>query len=230
MTLNLATHTQYFLYLVNKGLPNAYQSLDPNRLTVTHFAVAGLGVLGHLDKVDRRPIIDWVYHLLISSSVGSGPIAGFRGGSSLCFDCCGGASSSEGSPHDLGHIAMAYSALVILKSLGDDLARLPKQELLRGIRQLQCEDGRSEMYEHSMHMQIKVWALPINHVSGAFSFCSHHGGENDMRFVYCAAVVCHLLDDWGGIDIEKATTYITRSQVCHLILTAPCEIHCVRAN
>lgn len=44
------------------------------------------------------------------------------------------------------------------------------------------------------------------------SYASHRGGENDMRFVYCAAVICHLLGDWAGMDIPLAATYIHRSQ------------------
>lgn len=38
------------------------------------------------------------------------------------------------------------------------------------------------------------------------------GSENDMRFVYCAAVVCSLLDDWSGMDVDAAAAFISRSQ------------------
>ena len=34
-----------------------------------------------------------------------------------------------------------------------------------------------------------------------------------MRFVYSASCVCHILDDWSGIDVEKAVQFIRRSQV-----------------
>lgn len=38
--------------------------------------------------------------------------------------------------------------------------------------------------------------------------------ENDMRFVYCAACICYILQDWSGMDIEKAVDYIQKSMVC----------------
>ena len=34
-----------------------------------------------------------------------------------------------------------------------------------------------------------------------------------MRFVYSASCVCHILDDWGGMDTDRAVEYIRRSQV-----------------
>lgn len=39
------------------------------------------------------------------------------------------------------------------------------------------------------------------------------GSENDMRFIYCAACICHMLDDWSGMDIKKAIDYIRKSMV-----------------
>lgn len=38
------------------------------------------------------------------------------------------------------------------------------------------------------------------------------GSENDMRFVYCAACICYMLDDWSGMDIKKAIDYIRGSR------------------
>lgn len=47
-----------------------------------------------------------------------------------------------------------------------------------------------------------------------FSFCATQmGSENDMRFVYCAAVICYILQDWSGMDTEKTIEYIMRSMV-----------------
>ena len=46
------------------------------------------------------------------------------------------------------------------------------------------------------------------------SFCSTpEGSENDMRFVYCAACVCYILNDWSGMDKEKAERFIISSIV-----------------
>jgi prenyltransferase beta subunit len=46
------------------------------------------------------------------------------------------------------------------------------------------------------------------------SFCATlAGSESDMRFVYCAACICYILQDWSGMDIEKTMNYITRCVV-----------------
>eukprot|EP00058_Branchiostoma_floridae_P024457 XP_002609947.1 hypothetical protein BRAFLDRAFT_124378 [Branchiostoma floridae] len=37
------------------------------------------------------------------------------------------------------------------------------------------------------------------------------GGENDMRFVYCASCVSYILDDWSGMDVDKVVSYIKNS-------------------
>jgi prenyltransferase beta subunit len=35
-----------------------------------------------------------------------------------------------------------------------------------------------------------------------------------MRFVYCAAAICYMLNDFSGMDVDKAVEYIYNSQVC----------------
>eukprot|EP01052_Picozoa_sp_SAG31_P038154 SAG31_NODE_5045_length_2778_cov_22.202688_5_plen_147_part_00 len=132
-------HTAYFLYILNRGLPASTQGLDANRLTLTHFCIAGLAVLGKLSSVDEAPIINWVLSLLVDSECD----CGFRGGpflasgSSLHSDSdhawmlrvspAGRSQTSAGrwkvrirkvdDSEDFGHIAMTYSALVVLTLL-----------------------------------------------------------------------------------------------------------------
>jgi prenyltransferase beta subunit len=38
-------------------------------------------------------------------------------------------------------------------------------------------------------------------------------GESDVRMMYCAFVISHLLGDWSGIDVEKAIDFITKCRV-----------------
>jgi geranylgeranyl transferase type-1 subunit beta len=57
---NVGLHVKYFLKCLDV-LPQPYTSLDTNRLTVVYFCVAGLDVLGAMDKVDAQRIIRWVY-------------------------------------------------------------------------------------------------------------------------------------------------------------------------
>ena len=37
--------------------------------------------------------------------------------------------------------------------------------------------------------------------------------ESDMRFVFCASCICYMLNDWTGMDRQKATEYIKQSLV-----------------
>ena len=37
-------------------------------------------------------------------------------------------------------------------------------------------------------------------------------GEVDMRFTYCAACIAYFLNDWSGINVDKAVNYIASSQ------------------
>lgn len=94
--------------------------------------------------------------------------------------------------YDTSHIAMTYTALACLLILGDDLSRVNRAAVLAGIRRLQ---------------------LP----NGSF-YSTAEGSENDMRFVYCAACVCHMLQDWSAMDRRKAAEFIKSSQVMKFFL------------
>ncbi|RWS28199.1 geranylgeranyl transferase type-1 subunit beta-like protein [Leptotrombidium deliense] len=97
---------------------------------------------------------------------------------------CGfrGSPANVNDPYDFGHLTMIYSALASLIILGDDLRRIDKHSLVNVIKHLQLEDG---------------------------SFAAAAGGESDLRFVYSAVVVSHILQDWSGVDIEKTCGYIS---------------------
>ena len=57
----------------------------------------------------------------------------------------------------------------------------------------------------------------VNHIVLTFSFCAvPEGSENDMRFVYCASCICYMLNNWSGMDMKKAISYIRRSMVSYV--------------
>ncbi|GFR98533.1 geranylgeranyl transferase type-1 subunit beta [Elysia marginata] len=88
-------------------------------------------------------------------------------------------------PFDSSNIAMTYTSLASLLILGDDLSRVHKKAVIQGVKSLQQADG---------------------------SFVSVlEGSEYDMRFVYCACCICHMLNDWSGVDMDKAASYIVQS-------------------
>lgn len=52
----------------------------------------------------------------------------------------------------------------------------------------------------------------VQKADGNFS-ASIDGNEHDMRFVFCAAAICAMLDDWGTVDKAAMANYIKNSLV-----------------
>lgn len=184
-------HAKYFERVLN-CLPTSLAKMDSNRMTLAFFGLSGLDVLGALDTMSqqrKQETINWIYgHQILPEEGGSMDHCGFRGSAFI------GSPYSESedttTPHsllyDTSHIAMTYTALACLLILGDDLRRVNKAAVLAGVRRLQ---------------------LP----NGSF-YSTAEGSENDMRFVYCAACVCYMLQDWSAINTEKAAEFVRTSQ------------------
>lgn len=69
--------------------------------------------------------------------------------------------------------------------------------------------------------------LFVNHTVPPFSFCAvPEGSENDMRFVYCASCICYMLNNWSGMDMKKAISYIRRSMVSYVDKWTILGSHC----
>ena len=49
---------RYLRAVLLRGLPPAHEKLDPNRLTLVHFAVAGLDALGELQVLQPEQGVD----------------------------------------------------------------------------------------------------------------------------------------------------------------------------
>jgi len=99
-------------------------------------------------------------------------------------------SEEQNKCNNQPHIANTYVALAMLLILGDDLSRVRREAIAHTLRKWQLPDG---------------------------SFCCVHGfssldSESDIRFVYCAAVICHVLDLWDAIDVELMFGFIIASQ------------------
>ncbi|KAF8042204.1 hypothetical protein BT93_A0737 [Corymbia citriodora subsp. variegata] len=84
------------------------------------------------------------------------------------------------------HLASTYCALAILKIVGYNLSNMDSESILTSMRSLQQPDGSF---------------MPI-----------HIGAERDLRFLYCAAAICFMLNNWNGMDREKAKEYILNCQ------------------
>jgi geranylgeranyl transferase type-1 subunit beta len=162
--------------------------LDTSKVLIAYFGVAGLDIMNKLDKLphSRQQIIDWIYKHQIeekSIEIDSG-ICGFRGSSTLITDKQEHLQSKKIQNHDYdcSHVTMTFSALNILLTLQDDLSRINKTAILSSLKQLQLSDGSfTATFDRS---------------------------ENDVRFLYSAACICYILDDWSAIDIDKATKFL----------------------
>ena len=187
----------YFSYCLRR-LQGPYAKLDTNRLTLAHFCVHALALLGVWDNeelqrtlgLDRAVIIEWIYAMQVLAPDDDDSQyeahAGFKGGSFL-----GGAfgaaeedneTYSSWQEFNQGHIAMTYTALCTLRALGDDLSRVRKDAIVRGLKHLQLPDGSFQ--------------------------CVAVGSEHDMRFLYCACCISYMLGDWSGVDQDRAVSYI----------------------
>ncbi|CAM6128103.1 unnamed protein product [Calypogeia fissa] len=182
-------HLQYFSWMLQE-LPGAYSSEESSRMTLAYFVISALDILGCVDQVAVEDTIAWVYGLQVlplsaDDSSNSADISfGFRGSPSI-----GIPFSPDGAQpllYDGGHLAMTYSALAILTILGDDFSRVSREAISKSIRALQQPDGSFS---------------PIN-----------MDRQTDLRFIFCAAAICTMLDDWTGMDRQKAVDYIIRSQ------------------
>ena len=167
----------------------------PSRMTVVFFAVSGLSLLKllDLDEETRVQIIEWIYRQQLDKKDDSRGNYGFRG------------SPANGcNQYDFGHLAMTYAALATLKVLDDDLTRVNKKLIKNGLKELQLDSGWLVCDQIYYWWCWNLWL---------FSFSAVYGSESDMRFLYCAACICHLLDDWTMMDMDQSVEFISQSLV-----------------
>lgn len=96
------------------------------------------------------------------------------------------------SLYDTGNLAMTYVALASLLILGDTLERVDREGIKNLVKLLAQQNGRFSSFYRS--------------------FCNYLDGESDMRFVYCACIVCDILKDWTCLDKEKVKKFIHSCQ------------------
>ena len=80
------------------------------------------------------------------------------------------------TPFHLPHIVFTYSAVNILTLTGG-LSRINKENCLRSVSLCAKENGSYSSFTNSE--------------------------EADLRFVYSAVTICHALEDFSGMQVEK---------------------------
>ncbi|KAJ2759654.1 geranylgeranyl transferase type-1 subunit beta [Coemansia sp. BCRC 34490] len=178
--LSVDIHARYFRHCLTM-LPAQTAVLDATRMTLAHLCLAGLAALGRLDetvsKQEKKEMVEWIYAQQIPARRGNEAYRGFRGGSLF-----GPHEACENVAANSGNVAATYSALCALLMLGDDLARVDREAIVRALGCLQQESG---------------------------SFIPHPGTtERDPRFIFCACAISYILDDWRGVDRLAASRYI----------------------
>lgn len=189
MSFDKERHVAYFISSL-RHLPRGYCKLDTNRLTLVHFAVHALDLLYiwdiHDNELQERYGLNRqeIIDWIYSLQTTENVVETeiMRGGFK------GGSFLGHSPPnqYDFGHLAMTYTALATLKALGDDLSRVNKHEILNTLHHLQLKDGSFQ--------------------------CVASGSEHDMRFLYCACSICHMLNDWSLFNVPNAVQYI---KDCH---------------
>lgn len=145
-----------------------------------------MGCLDLLSDKKRQEICDWIYrHQVVPHASSKYQCGGFQGSSTINLVDSNENCGTE--KYKWGHLAMTYTGIAILVTLGDDLSRLNRKAIIDGVAAVQRPDG-------------------------SFS-ASVEGNEHDMRFVYCASAICHMLNDWGTVDKKRMAKYILDSTV-----------------
>ena len=182
-------HITYWLRCLKTCLPNAYTSLDANRMMAAYFSLAALDLLGALEErtsaEERHSFADWVYGA-------QHPRGGFRaapppGAAPGAAGAAGGGGGGGGDPGDRATVPNTYFALAALLLLRDDLARVRRGACLAWLARCQRADGSVGQY--------------VGEGGRA-------GGGSDTRFSYMAVGVRWFLRGarggagGGGADLD----------------------------
>ncbi|XP_019877911.1 geranylgeranyl transferase type-1 subunit beta [Aethina tumida] len=171
-----------FLLNFFKILPSYYAHLEPSRVVVAFFSIAGLDTLDKLNAITeekKKEIINSLYSFQVLND--RDLVSGFQATGILNTV----ENRGQNSLYKWGHIATTYAALCTLIILGDDLSGVHRKSIINSLKALQLPNGSFK--------------------------AAVEGTEDDMRFVYCAAAVSYILDDWSGVDIEKMVDFILNS-------------------
>lgn len=179
--LNRKVHIKYLLRFLDK-IPAEFISCDTTRITIAYFVISSLDVLNSLDAIDEEKKQS-IIKWIYSLQVTDDEelVSGFQGSSTINTSY----NKNLNSLYKWSHLAGTYCGLCCLVILGDDLKNVNRKAIVNSLKILQ---------------------LPNGCFTGA-----KDGTENDMRFLFMAANVCYLLNDWSAIDISRAVDFIQKS-------------------
>ncbi|WVF66279.1 hypothetical protein IAT40_001019 [Kwoniella sp. CBS 6097] len=162
-----------------KALPTAAQSSDSNRITAAFFCISALDLLGVLEEKTSAEQRAGWIEWIWSLQ---SPTGGFRGSPFMTTP------NDSTSP---AHIPSTYTALLTLAILRAPLDKLNIPGLITFLRSCQAKDGS------------------FSPVLGDDNVYPNDGFQSDVRMVYCATVISHVIRDFSGMDIDATERFLS---------------------
>uniref|UniRef100_A0AC35U775 Protein geranylgeranyltransferase type I n=1 Tax=Rhabditophanes sp. KR3021 TaxID=114890 RepID=A0AC35U775_9BILA len=174
--------------------PEEYRSVLYAKATFQSFTLIAADLTNTYDRLFDEKIvkvlIDTIYLFQISKGCHTGQYDpqeldyGFRGTFMHCLGVndCQKSINVEAVKYDTSHLAQTYSSLCCLISLGDDLSRVDKANILINVGKCQNTNGSFRV--------------------------SIHEDDYDLRMTFCAISICYILDDFSTISVPKACAFI----------------------
>uniref|UniRef100_A0A0N4ZR19 Protein geranylgeranyltransferase type I n=1 Tax=Parastrongyloides trichosuri TaxID=131310 RepID=A0A0N4ZR19_PARTI len=189
--------SEKFLKHFNDIFPSEYSNaVDSNKHTFNSFIIIGLDILNNDKKYFQnnsnfcKDMVDWIYRTQIYGkydidSLKDSVEFGFRGSFMTSGSYIKDEDRLEDScnEYDIPTIAQTYSALCVLLTLGDDLNKVKRIEILDSIKQCQRDDGGIAVSKYDLE-------------------------EYDMRMVYCGVSIAFILNGINFLNISNIVKYI----------------------
>lgn len=181
------------------GLPGSQTELDASRLGVVFYCLGSMDLLGLLQNQSDNDREMWRLWVW-EQHISDESGSGFKP-SPFMTPQHPSDEKVQSTNYDSPHLIMTYTALLTLAMLRDDFSNLDRAGLVKFLKNCQKEDG---------------------------SFSTIPGdGESDLRTLYCAFAISSMLNDWSGIDVDRALTWVAscRSYEGGYGQTSFCEAH-----
>ncbi|KAH6912586.1 geranylgeranyltransferase type I [Coprinopsis sp. MPI-PUGE-AT-0042] len=162
------------------GLPGSQVEADGARLGIGFYCLGILDLVGALQNERESDRARWTEWLWGQQTQGECG-SGFRPSPFMTPEHPDDVKI-ECTKYDSPHVIMTYTALLSLAMLRDDFSRLNRAGIVALLHSCQREDG---------------------------SFSTVPGdGESDLRTLYCAFAISSMLNDWSGIDVDRALRFV----------------------
>ncbi|OCF33186.1 geranylgeranyl transferase type-1 subunit beta [Kwoniella heveanensis BCC8398] len=188
-------HINYFLRCL-RALPTAAQSSDSNRITAAFFCISALDLIGVLElkttAEQRAGWIEWIWSLQALSNNQRPKIAAFIQLEYLYKSNGLIVVHHQNDATSPAHIPSTYTALLTLAILRAPLDKLNIPGLTSFLKSCQAKDGSFSPTPGDDHVY------------------PNEGFQSDVRMVYCASVISHIIRDFSGMNVNATERFLER--------------------